>query len=81
MPMEALNKAQNTFMTLARAHSQGDRAQGWRVVWESGWDVSITVTQYRWSFENAGIFRYPFAVSMETYTSLGTSDESHPINP
>lgn len=54
--MEALNKARNAFMTLVRAHSQDDRVQGWRVIWESGWDVSITVTQYRWSFENAGIF-------------------------
>lgn len=27
---------------------QGRRPQGCRVIWESSWDVSVTVTQYGW---------------------------------
>lgn len=58
------------------SRQDGPRMKGGMGVWLGCVHHCYTVWM---DLENAGVFWQPFAVSMEKYTSLGTSEESHPF--
>lgn len=80
--MEAPDKArpQDATITSVRARSRCDKAQGWRVVWQSDWGVSHHDTVWMECWRCRG-FLMSLALGMKTNISLGTSNEPHPISP